>query len=391
MNSIGGSRGRASYGAEPVCLWDGDTGEVASCTTSFSFVISPQPPLGINNKGTGAAFFLTAYPSSLPAESAAYNMGLTNQAPDAVAAGDARFVAVEFDTFNDTAALDPDKTYDHVGIDVNSIRSVGTLSLDSFSLVGNLTAEITYDNVSSVLALKLWLSTGDGTDGLPSYDLSHKVDLKSALPENVSVGFSGSTSTSIELHQLRSWYFSSSLEPKAPPPLPPSSSTTPSTSGPGYGGVIAGATVGAALFLVVAMAAALLLARRRRRKNRELEEKNIGGDTDDGDDADEPIAEIEMGTGTGPRRFPYHELVDTTRGFAPEEKLGQGGFWLGVPRVPARAGQPRRRHQEVHQRLLPARAEGVPVGDQGDQPAPPPEPGAARRLVPRPRRAPPRL
>ena len=173
MSGIGGSRGRASYGAEPVRLWDGDTGEVASFTTRFSFVINPPPPLGINNKGTGMAFFLAAYPSSLPAVSAAYNMGLTNQAPDAVAAGDARFVAVEFDTFNDTAALDPDKTYDHVGIDVNSIRSVATLSLDGFSLVGNLTAKITYDNISSVLALKLWLRTGpgDGTDGLPSYNL----------------------------------------------------------------------------------------------------------------------------------------------------------------------------------------------------------------------------
>jgi serine/threonine protein kinase len=34
--------------------------------------------------------------------------------------------------------------------------------------------------------------------------------------------------------------------------------------------------------------------------------------------------EIEMGT--GPRRFPYHELVAATKSFAPEEKLGQGGF-----------------------------------------------------------------
>ena len=158
MNSIGGSRCRASYGAESVRLWDGDTGEVASFTTRFSFVINPPPPLGINNKGTGTAFFLAAYPSSLPAESAAYNMGLTNQAPDAGAPGNARFVAVEFD---------------HVGIDVNSIRSVATLSLDSFRLVGKLTAKITYDNISSVLALKLWLRTGpgDGTDGLPSYNL----------------------------------------------------------------------------------------------------------------------------------------------------------------------------------------------------------------------------
>ncbi|CAO2185016.1 unnamed protein product [Urochloa humidicola] len=123
-------------------LWDGATGEVASFTTRFDFIIDPLPPQGINNKGTGMAFFLAAYPSSLPHGSEAYNMGLTNQKPDAVAAGDARFVAVEFDTFNDTAALDPDRTYDHIGIDVNSIRSVATEILPSFSLIGNLTAEI---------------------------------------------------------------------------------------------------------------------------------------------------------------------------------------------------------------------------------------------------------
>ncbi|CAN6288612.1 unnamed protein product [Urochloa humidicola] len=321
LSGIGNSRGRASYSAQPMLLWDGATGEVASFTTRFDFVIYPPLPHGINNKGTGMAFFLAAFPSSLPPESDAYDMGLTSQEPGAVATGDARFVAVEFDTFNDTAALDPDLTYDHVGIDVNSIRSVATESLPSFSLVGNLSAEIRYDNTSSVLALTLWL--GDGRKS--SFNLSHKVDLKSALPENVSVGFSASTSTSIELHRLRSWYFSSSLEPKAaapavsiPAPPPPTS-----TSGSGHGGVIAGATVGAALFLVLVFAAASLLARRRRSKRRELAEEfnEVGGDDDDGD---EPIMEIEMGT--GPRRFPYHELVAATKSFAPEEKLGQGGF-----------------------------------------------------------------
>jgi hypothetical protein len=216
-------------------LWDKDTGEVASFTTRFAFVIDPPGDRGIDNKGTGMAFFLAAaYPSSLPSGSYAYNIGLTNQSADAVAAGDARFVAVEFDTFNDTIAHDPNDTYDHVGIDVNSIRSVATQTLPSFTLIGNMSAEIRYHNVSSVLEMTLWL--GDGRDTPPSYNISHKVDLKSALPENVSVGFSASTSTSIELHQLHSWYFSSSLEPKAATPIillapPPAAAATTSTHG----------------------------------------------------------------------------------------------------------------------------------------------------------------
>lgn len=57
----------------------------------------------------------------------------------------------------------------------------------------------------------------------------------------------------------------------------------------------------------------------------------------DSDDEGDPMAEIEMGT--GPRRFPYHELVEATRSFAAEEKLGQGGFgavYRGYLREPAR-------------------------------------------------------
>jgi hypothetical protein len=326
-SGIGNSRGRASY-AHPMPLWDGATGEVASFTTRFDFVIDPPPPLGINNKGTGMAFFLAAYPSILPPDSAAYDMSLTNQKPEAVATGNARFVAVEFDTFNDTAALDPNSTYDHVGIDVNSIRSVATMSLESFTLRGNLTAEIRYDNISSILEMTLWLGDLSSTQRSGSYHLSQKVDLKSALPENVSVGFSASTSTSIELHQLHSWYFNSSLEPKAaaliPAPPPPPTPSTPDDSE--RGGVIAGATVGAALFLVLLFATAALLARWRRSKRRELAEElgEIGGLDDDDDDGAEPIMEIEMGT--GPRRFPYRDLVAATKSFAPEEKLGQGGF-----------------------------------------------------------------
>jgi hypothetical protein len=313
VSSIGHSKGRASYNTQPMLLWDRRTGEVASFTTRFSFVIDPQKDYGgIDNKGAGMAFFLAGYPSSLPSDPYAYDIGLTNQRADAVATGDSRFVAVEFDTFNDTIALDPNATYDHVGIDVNSIRSVATVSLPSFSLTGNMTAEVRYDNLSSILAMTLWL--GDKRN--MSYNLSHEVDLKSVLPENVSVGFSASTSTSVELHQLRSWSFRSSLEPKTVGPPPPSSPTPMSNSDAGAGrrggGVVAGATVGAALLLVLLLAVAALFARRRRRKKRrELaqEVEDVGGSDDDGDGV-EPTKEIEMGA--GPRRLPYHELVAAT-------------------------------------------------------------------------------
>ncbi|KAI4997667.1 hypothetical protein ZWY2020_053009 [Hordeum vulgare] len=316
---IGNSAGRVSYNAQPMLLWDKVTGEVASFTTRFSFaIVIPD----INNKGKGMAFFLAGYPSVLPYDSYGFDLGLTNQSTNATASGDSRFVAVEFDTFNDTQVSDPDATYDHLGIDVNSVRSVVTKSLPSFSLMGNMTALIEYDNVSSLLSLTLWLDDGRG----PKHSLNSKVDLKSALPEQVAVGFSAGTSSSVELHQLTSWYFNSSLEPKAVTVAPPVAVAPPSPgsgSGSHSSGVIAGASAGATLFLVLVIVTAVVLIRRRGsgKKKREVEEDDMGSDDEDGD----PAVEIEMGS-TGPRRFPYQELVDATRNFAAEEKLGQGGF-----------------------------------------------------------------
>ncbi|XP_048542967.1 L-type lectin-domain containing receptor kinase IX.1-like [Triticum urartu] len=303
------SQGRASYSTQPMLLWDGHTGEVASFTTSFSFIINPKSN---SSRGAGMAFFLASYPSSLPTGSAGYyNLGLTNQKDGGVAAGDNRFVAVEFDTSNETEVSDP--TVDHVGIDINSLKSVKTLPLPNFSLTGNMTAAIQYDNVSSIMSVTLWLGDGHGQN----YSLSSKVDLKSALPELVAVGFSASTGKSVELHQLLSWHFNSSLEGKtatvvAPPVLPPPSSRTSSS------GVIAGAVAGASLFLVVFFSmSAFLLRRRQNKKKREAKEEDM-------DSEGEVIMEIEFGT--GPRRFPYRQLTNATRNFAAEEKLGQGGF-----------------------------------------------------------------
>uniref|UniRef100_A0ACD6AG03 Uncharacterized protein n=1 Tax=Avena sativa TaxID=4498 RepID=A0ACD6AG03_AVESA len=304
-----GSRGRASYSARPMVLWDEHTGEVASFTTQFSFIIKAK---NNNKKGCGMAFFLASYPSSLPTGSAAYyNLGLTNLYEGAVATDDARFVAVEFDTLNETQVSDPNSTLDHIGIDVNSLISVNTLDLPSFSLTGNMTATIQYDNISSILALTL--SLGDGRDS--NYSVSSKVDLKNELPAEVAVGFSASTAGSVELHQLLSWHFKSSLERKTEPVV----AQLPASSGTSSSGVIAGAAAGASLFFVALFAVSALLVRRRRNKKKQeaAEEKDIDSD-------DELVMEVELGT--GPRRFPHRQLVNATRNFAAEEKLGQGGF-----------------------------------------------------------------
>jgi serine/threonine protein kinase len=73
------------------------------------------------------------------------------------------------------------------------------------------------------------------------------------------------------------------------------------------------------LFLVLLFAGSALFVHRHRRnkKRQEAEEKDM-------DSEGEVVMEMELGT--GPRRFPYRQLVHATRNFAAEEKLGQGGF-----------------------------------------------------------------
>lgn len=311
VDGIRGSKGRASYSAQPMVLWDEHTGEVASFSTHFSFIIKAK---NISKKGCGMAFFLASYPSSLPTVSSGYyNLGLTNLRDGAVATGDSRFVAVEFDTLSEAEVSDPNRTLDHIGIDVNSLISVNTSDLPSFSLNGTMNATIQYDNISSIMAVTLLL--GDGRNS--NYSVSSKVDLKNALPAEVSVGFSASTAASVELHQLLSWHFNSSLERKTAPVVAPPIQSQPS-SGTSSSGVIAGAAAGASLFLVALFAVSALLVRRRRnKKKQEAEGKDM-------DSEGEVVMEMELGT--GPKRFPYRQLVNATRNFAAEEKLGQGGF-----------------------------------------------------------------
>ncbi|VAH39383.1 unnamed protein product [Triticum turgidum subsp. durum] len=183
-----GSVSRASYNTQPVQLWDKAAGKVASFTTRFEFLMSSG-----SNDEVGMAFFLAGYPSSLPAGGTVHSLGLTDQNADSVASGDSRFVAVAFDTFNNPMASDPTASYDydHIGIYVNSLRSVSTLKLQGSTLTSGtlILSVIEYDNVSNVLAVTLW------DQDQQSYYLNSKVDLKSALPEQVSIGFSASTSS----------------------------------------------------------------------------------------------------------------------------------------------------------------------------------------------------
>ncbi|KAL5205892.1 hypothetical protein ABZP36_034101 [Zizania latifolia] len=119
--------GRVTY-KDPVRLRDNVTGEVVSFTTSFTFAISITDT---NNTGDGMAFFLSHYPSSkfIPPAAGGGSLGLcTNYCLNAIHVADEdRFVAVEFDTFSNP--FDPSFTNNHMGIDLNSLRSLANITL----------------------------------------------------------------------------------------------------------------------------------------------------------------------------------------------------------------------------------------------------------------------
>lgn len=191
-----GSLGRALYAA-PIQIWDSETGKVASWATSFKFnIFAPNK----SNSADGLAFFLApvgSQPQSDDGFLGLFNSPLKDKS--------LQTVAIEFDTFSNKK-WDPANR--HIGIDVNSIKSVKTAS---WGLSNGQVAEIlvTYNAATSLLVASL-IHPSKKT----SYILSDTVNLKSNLPEWVSVGFSATTGLhegSVETHDVISWSFASKL------------------------------------------------------------------------------------------------------------------------------------------------------------------------------------
>ncbi|KAE8802402.1 L-type lectin-domain containing receptor kinase IX.1 [Hordeum vulgare] len=299
------SAGRASYG-RPVPLWDNTTGEVASFSSNFTFQIRPQneteekfPKCDLNGTegmGDGMAFFLSRYPSRIPPNSYGMNLALFNDRTSSNANGDDRVVAVEFDTYRSHG----EQNDNHVGIDVNSINSQN--STEVLKRLGSddavVTAEVTYDNRTSVLVARLQVSGDERW-----YTVSTSVDMKEHLPQQVAVGFSAATGVCIELHQVLSWSFSSTLE----------EGTVLATNSRRLRWLVPVLVPSASVAFLVLLVVGILVYRRC-----------IWDSNDDDEEEEHEQAEFERGV--GPRRYRYRELAAATKGFAEEEKLGRGGF-----------------------------------------------------------------
>lgn len=168
------SVGRTTY-RESFLIRENATGKLAGFTTNFAFVIDSQ---GKNSYANGLAFFLAPSGSLLNRTlgKGSLSIGLpvnaskTHQYP---------FVAVEFDIHQNNLSAIRDPFGDHVGIDVNSLKSTVTKPWNgSISDGQHNTARISYDSQSKNLSVSFTPSV-NGTQVMRYLD--YIVDLNPVL------------------------------------------------------------------------------------------------------------------------------------------------------------------------------------------------------------------
>ncbi|KAL7206123.1 hypothetical protein ACSBR2_018934 [Camellia fascicularis] len=264
--------GRASY-ARPMQLCDEASRNLTDFTTHFSFIIDSQNRTAY---GDGITFFLAPEGSRIP----------------------------------DGNLWDP--VHDHVGIDINSMKSVANVTWLSNVQDGEQNeAWISYDSSSKNLSV---VFTGFSGNDTVLQGLSQIVDLRDYLPETVIFGFSAATGNASATQSIQSWNFSSTLQIDVNGTAP---TISPLDRNPSKGntGLVVGVVVGGIVFLICGLGLVLFSYWKKR---------NIGESEDDLDF--EVTIDDEFERGAGPKRFSYNELACATNNFDKQEKLGEGGF-----------------------------------------------------------------
>ena len=167
--------GGATY-FRPMHLWDNNSQNLTDFTTHFSFAIDSQHR---SVYGDVLAFFLAPVSSKFPKTKGVSTIDLTHD-DQALDSKDNPFVAVEFDIYS-SVYLDPPG--EHVGIDVNSLKSVANISWYSNIAIKEgkkNEAWISYNSSSHNLSV---FFTGFRYNVPIRQFLSTNVDLSHFLPE----------------------------------------------------------------------------------------------------------------------------------------------------------------------------------------------------------------
>ncbi|ONI12620.1 hypothetical protein PRUPE_4G175300 [Prunus persica] len=246
------SVGRATY-SQPFLLRDNSTGKLADFTTTFTFAIDSR---GNATYADGLAFFLAPNGSALNTTiGRGGSLGLPTINPEKNESTNLYpFVAVEFDIFQNAVTSVQDPAGDHVGIDVNSVKSKVTRAWNGSITEGQVNnASIRFDSGSKNLSVTF---TTYQNGVWVERDLAYMVDLNEILQGWVIVGFSAATGAMTALHKINSWSFNSTSlidenaknnTPVAPEPTP----IVEPKSGNGINiGLVVGLVIGGCVLLV---------------------------------------------------------------------------------------------------------------------------------------------
>ncbi|CAN0920788.1 Alpha-methyl-mannoside-specific lectin [Linum grandiflorum] len=213
--------GQAHY-SKPMRLWDASTGNLTNFNTNFTFSMD-------NDNGTytcdGLAFFIASFNYTTPANASEGRLGLVNSNHQLNSKGINSFVAVEFDTYYDSGW---DTLRDiHVGIDVNSIKSVASKRWRSYSNGTTMSASVSY-KAKNLCVEFTGLTESREVGGkqavvkvvdVPEDTLCYEIDLMDYLTEWAVFGFSASTAFRYQSHTLKTWSFYSDLDSTGGPSM----------------------------------------------------------------------------------------------------------------------------------------------------------------------------
>ncbi|KAL4038507.1 hypothetical protein IC575_002128 [Cucumis melo] len=288
--------GRIMYN-EPFKLWlddiDKEEDIVASFSTYFYINIFRREEW---NAGEGLAF-LIAPTVDVPEQSWGQWMGLTNETID----GDDRnqIVAIEFDT--EKQDFDPDNN--HIGLNINSVKSRKTVPLKEAGIVlspeigTNHSIWVEYDGKAKLLQVYMSINK----DPKPNKPLLNEtVNLKQFVKQESFIGFSASTgSPEIQLNCVLEWTLD--LER-----LPEKKNLT-------WLKILAGVGI-PVLTIAILVGVWLFVGYRKKRTEHMDEESNVQGT-------------LKRLPGM-PREFKYKELKRATHNFHESMVLGNGGFGI---------------------------------------------------------------
>ncbi|XP_052210772.1 probable L-type lectin-domain containing receptor kinase S.5 [Diospyros lotus] len=268
---------------QPILAWP-----ASICTT---FTVRILVPANASGSGDGMAFVLAQDNKPSPSSSFGSFLGMFDQSNE----GSIHQLSVEFDTYKNE--FDPDQN--HIGIDTKSVEeSVAVKSLNStgISLTSGraITVRIEYDGWSK----NFMIYVGYAGDPLVTF-LNHTIKLKGTVPSSVYVGFTASTGTLTETHQILSWNFTSSELPRIS--LGKEKNMT----------VIITLPIIAGLLLLALLSVPFVRRARRKKRERLARRKEI---------------EALVAAANGPKLFSHRKLKRATRNFSRENLLGTGGF-----------------------------------------------------------------